>query len=206
MPTSDAPPPEQLQALCRRWKIRELSLFGSQARDDAGPDSDVDLLVEYEPAADWSLLDTARLRAELAELFGRPVDLVRERNVTNPYRLASIRRDRRRSMPPDEEDAHRLSTCWALPAKSWHSAGDVAARTSTVTWRSCALLKGRWNSSENARGESQRVPDKPMRRSRGGTSSECAISSPTSMAESISMNFGRLPSATRRISCPLWKR
>ena len=45
--------------------------------------------------ADWSLLDTARLRAELAELFGRPVDLVRERNVTNPYRLASIRRDRR---------------------------------------------------------------------------------------------------------------
>ena len=95
MPTFDAPPPEQLQALCRRWKIRELSLFGSQARDDAGPDSDVDLLVEYEPAADWSLLDTARLRAELAELFGRPVDLVRERNVTNPYRLASIRRDRR---------------------------------------------------------------------------------------------------------------
>jgi len=95
MPTFDAPPPEQLKALCRRWKIRELGLFGSQSRDDARPDSDVDLLVEYEPAADWSLLDTARLRAELAELFGRPVDLVRERNVTNPYRLASIRRDLR---------------------------------------------------------------------------------------------------------------
>ena len=89
------PSPEQLKALCSRWKIRELSLFGSQARSEAAPDSDVDLLVEYEPAADWSLLDTARLRAELAELFGRPVDLVRERNVTNPYRLASIRRDRR---------------------------------------------------------------------------------------------------------------
>jgi predicted nucleotidyltransferase len=95
MPTFDAPPPEQLKAPCRRWKIRELSLFGSQSRDDAGSDSDVDLLVEYEPAADWSLLDTARLRAELAELFGRRVDLVRERNVTNPYRLASIRRDLR---------------------------------------------------------------------------------------------------------------
>jgi uncharacterized protein len=89
------PSPERLAALCRRWKIRELSLFGSQARRKAAPDSDVDLLVEYEPSADWSLLDTARLRAELAELFGRPVDLVRERNVTNPYRLASIRRDRR---------------------------------------------------------------------------------------------------------------
>jgi predicted nucleotidyltransferase len=86
------PSPEQLKALCSRWKIRELSLFGSQARRETGPNSDVDLLVEYEPAADWSLLDTARL---LAELFGRPVDLVRERNVTNPYRLASIRRDLR---------------------------------------------------------------------------------------------------------------
>jgi uncharacterized protein len=95
MPAFDEPPPEQLEALCRRWKIRELSLFGSQARDDAGPGSDVDLLVEYEAAADWSLLDTARLRAELAELFGRRVDLVRERNVINPYRLASIRRDHR---------------------------------------------------------------------------------------------------------------
>jgi len=89
------PSSERLEALCHRWKIRELSLFGSQARREAAPDSDVDLLVEYEPTADWSLLDTARLRTELAELFGRPVDLVRERNVTNPYRLAAIRRDRR---------------------------------------------------------------------------------------------------------------
>jgi hypothetical protein len=91
----EMPPPDRLTALCRRWKIRELSLFGSTARGEARPDSDIDLLIEYEPGADWSLLDTVRLRAELAELFGRPVDLVRERNVTNPYRLASIRRDRR---------------------------------------------------------------------------------------------------------------
>jgi hypothetical protein len=81
--------------LCRRWKISKLTLFGSQARGDAQPDSDVDLLVEYEPDADWSLLDVARLHRELADLFGRPVDLVRERNITNPYRLATIRRDRR---------------------------------------------------------------------------------------------------------------
>jgi uncharacterized protein len=89
------PEAEQLAELCRRWKIRELSLFGSLARGDAAPDSDVDLLVDYEPDADWSLFDTAQLRAELSELFGRPVDLVRERNITNPYRMASIRRDRR---------------------------------------------------------------------------------------------------------------
>ena len=90
-----APPPDKLDALCRRWKIAKLTLFGSQARGDARSDSDVDLLVEYGPDADWSLFDIARLREEMAALFGRPVDLVRERNITNPYRLATIRRDRR---------------------------------------------------------------------------------------------------------------
>jgi uncharacterized protein len=95
MSVVEMPPPERLMALCRRWKIRELSLFGSAARRQARPDSDIDLLIEYESGADWSLLDTARLRAELTELFGRSIDLVRERNITNPYRLASIRRDRR---------------------------------------------------------------------------------------------------------------
>jgi len=95
MSVVEMPPPERLMALCRRWKIRELSLFGSTARGEARPDSDIDLLIEYEAGADWSLLDTVRLRAELTELFGRPIDLVRERNITNPYRLASIRRDRR---------------------------------------------------------------------------------------------------------------
>ena len=89
------PPPNKLEALCRHWKISKLTLFGSQARGDAGPDSDVDLLVEYGPDADWSLFDIARLQEEMAALFGRPVDLVRERNITNPYRLATILRDRR---------------------------------------------------------------------------------------------------------------
>jgi uncharacterized protein len=89
------PPPHEVEALCRWWKIRELSLFGSSARGDARPDSDVDLLVEFDADADWSLLDSARLRRELSDLFGHAVDLVRERNITNPYRLAAIRRDRR---------------------------------------------------------------------------------------------------------------
>ena len=89
------PPPDKLDALCRRWKISKLTLFGSQARGDARSDSDVDLLVEYGPDADWSLFDIARLQEEMVAMFGRPVDLVRERNITNPYRLATIRRDRR---------------------------------------------------------------------------------------------------------------
>src|SRR5262245_9272753 len=60
------PPQDRLAAPCQRWKIRELSLFGSAARGDARADSDIGLLVEFEPDADWSLLDTARSVASSA--------------------------------------------------------------------------------------------------------------------------------------------
>lgn len=89
------PPADQLAALCHRWKIRELRVFGSVARGEARPDSDIDLMAEYEPDAAWDLFDIVQMREELGGLFGRPVDLVRDRNVTNPYRRASIQRDLR---------------------------------------------------------------------------------------------------------------
>lgn len=72
---------DRLAQLCYRWKIAEIALFGSVLREDFGPDSDVDLLVTYRPDADWSLFDTVGLQRELAELFGRPVDLVSRRAV-----------------------------------------------------------------------------------------------------------------------------
>ncbi len=67
---------DQLAAFCRKWKIQEFALFGSVLREDFGPGSDVDCLVEFAPAADWSLLDVIRAEQELSELLGRPVDLV----------------------------------------------------------------------------------------------------------------------------------
>jgi predicted nucleotidyltransferase len=69
-------PPALVQEFCRRWKIVELSLFGSALRDDFRPDSDVDLLVRYAPGAAWSLLDHARMERELAGILGHSVDLV----------------------------------------------------------------------------------------------------------------------------------
>ena len=69
-------PEEKLQAFCRKWKIREFALFGSVLRDDFGPESDVDCLVDFAPEADWTLLDVIRAEQELSELLGRPVDLV----------------------------------------------------------------------------------------------------------------------------------
>ena len=94
MDTIHLPSRETLAALCRRWRIRELSVFGSVARGSYRADSDVDLLVVFDPDAPWSTLDIVDLREELADLFGRNVDLVEERAIRNPYRKASILHDK----------------------------------------------------------------------------------------------------------------
>lgn len=66
----------RLAEFCRRNHIRRLSLFGSVLRDDFGPDSDVDILVEFE-AGHVPGLRFIRLEQELSQLFGgRRVDLV----------------------------------------------------------------------------------------------------------------------------------
>jgi len=59
---------------CRRYRIRRFALFGSAVRDDFSPDSDVDVLVEFEPGHTPGLA-FFRMQRELAELFDRPVDL-----------------------------------------------------------------------------------------------------------------------------------
>lgn len=67
---------EQIADFCGRWKITELALFGSVLRDDFGPDSDVDILVTFEPDAPWSLFDIVRVKQEFEELVGRNVDII----------------------------------------------------------------------------------------------------------------------------------
>jgi hypothetical protein len=68
-------PKERIADFCRRNRIRRLALFGSVLRDDFGPDSDVDVLVEFEPAARVGLLRLAGMEIELGEILGRKVDL-----------------------------------------------------------------------------------------------------------------------------------
>ena len=85
----------KLAELCRRWRIRELALFGSQARGDARPDSDVDFMVEFQPDEEWDLIDIAHMRKEMSELLGKPVDTVEIRGIKNPYRRDSMLRDKR---------------------------------------------------------------------------------------------------------------
>jgi uncharacterized protein len=70
------PDPEALASLCRRCRIRRLSLFGSTLRGEARPDSDIDLLVEFEPQAKPGLIALAGIELELSLLLnGRKVDL-----------------------------------------------------------------------------------------------------------------------------------
>ena len=83
-------PLDAIESFCRRWQIREMSLFGSVLRDDFRPESDVDILVTFEPEAHWSLWDFIDLRDELSRLFQREVDVVSERGLRNPFRRHEI--------------------------------------------------------------------------------------------------------------------
>jgi predicted nucleotidyltransferase len=81
MPRAIDIPADALRDFCERWRILELDIFGSALRDDFGPESDVDILVEYAPDARWTLFDEAQMQEELEGLFGRPVDLLSRRAV-----------------------------------------------------------------------------------------------------------------------------
>lgn len=69
-------PQNALIGFCRRHHICRLSLFGSVLREDFGPDSDIDVLVEFEPGARVGLIKFAGIQDELADILGREVDLV----------------------------------------------------------------------------------------------------------------------------------
>lgn len=83
---------DALAELCRRRHITRLSLFGSVLKGNDRPDSDVDLLVEFEPGAAPGLLGLAAIEAELAALLGgRAVDLRTKEDLSRHFRAEVIR-------------------------------------------------------------------------------------------------------------------
>ncbi len=76
-------PMTDIAALCREYHARELSVFGSALRDAFRDDSDLDLLVLFDPNAGIGLLDLAALQRRLADVIGRRADLVSKRGL-NP--------------------------------------------------------------------------------------------------------------------------
>jgi predicted nucleotidyltransferase len=82
------------EAELRQAGIRRLSLFGSVARGDAEADSDVDLVAEFDPAAQMDLIQLIGLERRIGEALGRQVEILAE-PVESPHLRANVERDRR---------------------------------------------------------------------------------------------------------------
>ena len=76
----------RIAGFCRLYGVRELSLFGSAIRSDFGPESDVDVLVEFQPEVQPSLFRIVDMQDELSKVFGRRVDLVTQRSLSRHLR------------------------------------------------------------------------------------------------------------------------
>ena len=77
---------EKIAAFCRHHHIRRLALFGSVLRDDFRPDSDVDVLVEFEPGYTVGLIRFAGMELELSDILGRRVDLRTPADLSRYFR------------------------------------------------------------------------------------------------------------------------
>jgi hypothetical protein len=83
---------ERIAELCRKWRVKELSIFGSALREDFGLESDVDVLVEFEDAVPWNGFDWVDMIDELKAVSGREVDLVEKEAIRNPFRRSNTLR------------------------------------------------------------------------------------------------------------------
>lgn len=86
---------EALPEFCQRWKISEFSIFGSALRDDFGPESDVDVLIDFEEGVLHGIDEWIAMRDELEAMFGRKVDLVSRSSLRNPFRREAILKSRK---------------------------------------------------------------------------------------------------------------
>ena len=77
---------EQLAEFCHRWQIVEMALFGSILRDDFNANSDVDILVTFQPNHSWGL-EFIQMREQLSTLFNRPVDLITQKSIVNSHNV-----------------------------------------------------------------------------------------------------------------------
>jgi|CXWL01.1.fsa_nt_gi predicted nucleotidyltransferase len=85
-----------LALLCRKYGVKKMSLFGSAARNELRPDSDVDLLVEFKRSSKTGLFELVHMQDELSPLFGkREVHIAGPEILENPYRRKAILPDLR---------------------------------------------------------------------------------------------------------------
>lgn len=73
----------ELDLMCQKWKVKQLSFFGSVIREDLNSKSDIDILIEFQPDAIITLSKFERIRMDFERFFNRKVDLVSKRAVIN---------------------------------------------------------------------------------------------------------------------------
>jgi len=101
-------PMSEIAKFCQRWKIRELALFGSALRDDFSPDSDLDVLIDFDRDADWGLLEHSQMQQELQGLLQRSVDLITKRALVHSANWLRRREilDTAQVVFPNPEEVH----------------------------------------------------------------------------------------------------
>ena len=82
---------EELSNFCQRWQVSELALFGSVLRDDFHADSDIDVLVSYQPTAKRGLFEKIRMQEELSFLLHCDVDLVSKKAIEQSHTGFDVR-------------------------------------------------------------------------------------------------------------------
>src|SRR5580700_11772106 len=88
-------PIERIADVCRRYEVQDLSVFGSAARGDMRPESDIDILADFKPGARIGLIKFATLNEELTGLLGRNVDLVTKHGLKPRVRPHVLREAQR---------------------------------------------------------------------------------------------------------------
>ena len=79
-----------VESFCRRFGVKEFSLFGSVLRDDFRPDSDVDVMLEFLPGHGFTFENTPEIFDELGRIFEREIDVVEKGCIRNPFRRHAI--------------------------------------------------------------------------------------------------------------------
>lgn len=88
-------PMDRIRAFCEKYGVCEFSLFGSALRDDFGPESDVDVMLQFSPGFGFTFENTPTILEELEAIFGRSIDVVEKGRISNPFRRRSIMRSRK---------------------------------------------------------------------------------------------------------------
>lgn len=148
-------PLEAIRAYCKQRPIKRLSLFGSALRTDFGPDSDIDMLIEYAPEAEIDAYAVLRQQADLCNLIGRPVDLgtpqslspyIREEVIESAeplYDVDGVYPSRSKPMPkkPDKDRLRLLDMRDAAEKARRYAAGRTRADIEDVDMLKSALVR-----------------------------------------------------------------